>query len=69
MRFVLMTLFTLLALPAMAQNGERYDNARFSYSLSAPPGFVGQGESGNGDGQVFTLPGQPIALSVWGRVA
>lgn len=66
MRIVLMALFALFALPAVAQEGERYDNARFAYSISVPIGFVGQGESENGDGQMFAMPGRAIALRVWG---
>ncbi|MCS6760751.1 MAG: hypothetical protein MO846_01115 [Candidatus Devosia symbiotica] len=31
-----------------------------------PDGFVGQGESNNGDGQIFVLPGRAITLNVWG---
>lgn len=66
MRTLLFVLFTLLTLPAFAQGGDRYDNARFGYSISVPAGFVGQGESENGDGQHFALPGRAITLSVWG---
>lgn len=66
MRKILIALFSLLSLPALAQSGERYDNARFGYSLSVPEGFVGLGESDNGDGQQFGLPGRAIALNVWG---
>jgi hypothetical protein len=66
MRIMLIALFALATLPALAQNGERYDNPRFGYSVSVPPGFVGQGESDNGDGQAFALPGRAITLNVWG---
>src|SRR5690606_4065310 len=31
----------------------RYENARFGYALDVPPGFAGEGEAINGDGQVF----------------
>ena len=64
MRILLLTLFALLTLPVQA--GERYDNARFGYSVSVPDGFIGQGESDNGDGQHFAVPGRAISLSVWG---
>lgn len=66
MRFALILLLSLFALPALAQGWGHYDNARFGYGLDIPPGFVGQGESGNGDGQAFALAGKPIALLVWG---
>lgn len=66
MRFVLALLLSLLALPALAQGWGHYDNARFAYGVDIPPGFVGQGESANGDGQAFVLAGKPIDLRVWG---
>jgi len=66
MRNVLVTLFALLTLPVFAQGWDQYDNARFGYSIAVPADFVGQGESENGDGQHFALPGRAIALSVWG---
>ncbi|MCW5721323.1 MAG: hypothetical protein KIS86_09290 [Devosia sp.] len=67
MRFAL-TLFLALSLatPALAQGGGRYDNARFGYSIAVPEGFVAQGESANGDGQRFELPGRVTSLVVWG---
>ena len=65
MRFVL-ALLTALVLAAPAQAADRYDNARFGYSISVPDGFVAQGESGNGDGQRFELPGRVTSLAVWG---
>jgi len=66
MRFVLALLLSLFTLPALAQGWGHYDNARFGYGVDIPPGFVGQGESGNGDGQAFALAGKPIDLVVWG---
>ena len=66
MRTLISLLFALLTLPALAQGGERYDNARFAYSVSVPTGFAGQGESENGDGQHFAWPGRAIGLSIWG---
>lgn len=66
MRFILLTLFTLLATPAFAQGWGHYDNARFGYGIDIPPGFAGSGESENGDGQAFAADGRPIELRVWG---
>lgn len=59
-------LFALLTLPAFAQSGKSYVNARFGYGISIPDAFVGQGESGRGDGQSFGVPGRAIGLRVWG---
>ena len=66
MRFILTIIFVLLAAPASAQGWDRYDNGRFGYSIDIPPGFSGQGESDNGDGQAFAAAGKPIDLLVWG---
>lgn len=43
-----------------------YENARYGYAVDIPPGFEGQGESDNGDGQVFLLDGRVGHLTVWG---
>jgi hypothetical protein len=64
--FILIALF---ATPAFAQDWQQYDNARFGYSIDVPPGFSGQGESENGDGQAFAADGKPIDLLVWGGQA
>jgi len=65
MRMFLALALSLLALPAMAEEWSAYGNARYGYSLPIPPGFVGSGESGNGDGQVFTSSKQNEILTVW----
>lgn len=64
MRIAVLLLLALFAAPASAQ--ERYDNARFGFSIDLPSGFAGQGESDNGDGQAFAFAGKPIDLVVWG---
>lgn len=64
MRILLTLLFALCTLPAFAQGWGHYENARFGYGIDIPPGFSGNGESDNGDGQGFTGPGQ--SLLVWG---
>lgn len=68
MRFVSALIVALLLLaPAHAQSGwGYYANARYGYELDIPPGFDGQGESDNGDGQVFLLDGRVGKLTVWG---
>ena len=67
MRFLIILL--ALITPAQAQpNWGYYENARYGYALDIPPGFDGQGESANGDGQVFLLDGRVARLTVWGGV-
>lgn len=68
MRFALAIIATLiLALPAFAQAAwGYYANARYGYQLDVPPGFEGQGESANGDGQVFLFDGRVGKLTAWG---
>ena len=66
MRTLLITLFALIASPVFAQGWDRYDNARFGYSIAIPPGFYGAGESENGDGQAFKADGKPSFILVWG---
>lgn len=56
----------LSVFPAYAQDWGTYDNARFGYRVDFPPGFVGNGEADNGDGQVFTLASGTQELRVWG---
>ncbi len=62
----LVLLAALGPLPALAQYWSHYANARFGYELDIPPDFEGQGESDNGDGQVFLLPNGRQELRVWG---
>ena len=54
----------LLPAPAMAADWRHYVNARYGYGVDVPPGFVAQGESENGDGQVFKTP--TATLTVFG---
>lgn len=65
MRLILLIL-ALLTTPALAQGWERYDNARFGYAIDIPPGFSGDGESDNGDGQGFQNAAKAQGLVVWG---
>jgi len=64
MRIAAVVLALLLALPAAAADWGRYENARYGYGIDVPPGFAGQGESDNGDGQVFSTP--TAKLTVYG---
>lgn len=66
MRTLLIILFALFTSPALAQGWDRYDNARFGYGIDIPPGFVGNGLSENGDGQIFQEMKRARALTVWG---
>lgn len=59
-------LLVLAAMPVQAQFWTSYTNARFGYGLDIPPGYEGQGESDNGDGQLFYLPDRQHELRVWG---
>ncbi|RYG27429.1 MAG: hypothetical protein EON93_20585, partial [Burkholderiales bacterium] len=52
--------------PAFAQGWAAYENGRFGYETAIPPGFSGQGESDNGDGQTFDKPGTTQTLAAWG---
>ena len=56
MRAGLAALLIAFAAPAIADDWGRYENARFGYAVDVPPGFEGQGEADNGDGQVFSTP-------------
>ena len=68
MRFALTLFATLiLAMPAFAQAPwGYYANTRYGYELDIPPGFEGQGESQNGDGEVFLFDGRVGKLTAWG---
>ena len=61
---LLLALLLLLPAPAMAAGWRHYVNARYGYGVDVPPGFVGQSESENGDGQVFKTP--TAKLTVFG---
>lgn len=56
MRALSILLAMLLAAPSLADDWGHYVNPRFGYAIDIPPGFVGQGESANGDGQTFETP-------------
>lgn len=64
MRWILALLLLLLPAPAFAGDWGHYVNVRFGYAVDTPPGFVGQGESANSDGQVFKT--STATLTVWG---
>ena len=61
---VLLFALMLLATPAAADDWGHYENARYGYAVDVPPGFAAEGESDNGDGQVFSTP--TAQLSVFG---
>lgn len=64
MRALLLALLLILPLPALAASGQHYVNVRFGFAIDVPAGFVGQGESDNSDGQIFTTP--TAKLTVYG---
>lgn len=49
-----------------AERWNTYANARFNYSISYPSSLAAQGESANGDGQVFRSGDGAAELRVWG---
>jgi hypothetical protein len=66
MRALILALSLLLAVPALAQVWGTYTNDRFGYIIAIPPGFHGQGEADNGDGQVFEAERGEMLLRVYG---
>lgn len=66
MRLIFIIILALLTTPAFAQGWDHYDNARYGYGIDIPPGFLGAGESENGDGQAFKADGKPTFVLVWG---
>jgi len=66
MRILIVFFLSLLSLPALAQQGEHYSNARFGFGMDIPYFFVVQGESHSQDGQQYAAKGKPINLMVWG---
>lgn len=66
MRFALL-LALLLCVPAvLAADWGLYQNARFGYAVGVPPGFAGEGEAANGDGQAFRSADGRQLLRAWG---
>jgi len=54
---------------ATAQDAyKEYCNARFQYCISYPADFVGEGESANGDGQVFYSPDRAVKITGYGSL-
>ena len=62
MRALLALLLVLLPAPALSASWGHYTNVRYGYAVDVPPGFVGQGSSENGDGQVFKAPTATLAV-------
>jgi len=59
-----LALIAALATPAAAADWERYDNARFGYTIEIPPDFAWGAEADNGDGRQFR--DGATRLAVWG---
>lgn len=66
MRFVFAFAVLLFAAPVLAADWGEYVNSRYGFVVGVPPGFTGQGESDNGDGQVFRSRDGAQKLTVWG---
>ena len=66
MRFVFVLLLLFATAPALAEDWGSYANPRFGYAVAVPPGFAGEGEAANGDGQRFRSRDGTQQLEVWG---
>jgi len=66
MRSILIVLAFLVATPVLAAAWGSYENARFGYVVDIPPGYEGEGEADNGDGQIFTSEDGTQLLRVYG---
>lgn len=67
MRTLVLAAALILAIsPALAQSWDRYTNARFGFAIQIPPGYGGDGESDNGDGQMFRSEDGTQTLRVFG---
>ena len=70
MRFAVLIFAVLLATgPALSQDWGFYMNARFGYVIDIPPGYSGEGEADNGDGQIFNADDGTQLLRVYGANA
>ncbi len=59
-------LLSLLVLAAPSSGSPTsYANDRYGYTIEVPAGLTGQGESANGDGQVFQDAAGQVSLRVW----
>ena len=56
MRALLVCVVLFLAPSAFAADWSHYVNVRYGFATDVPPGFAGQGEAANSDGQVFATP-------------
>ncbi len=69
-RFVILIIaLVLVASPALSQDWGFYANARFGYGIDIPPGYSGEGEADNGDGQIFNSDDGTQLLRVYGANA
>jgi hypothetical protein len=50
------------------QNLKEYCNDRFSFCINYPNTFIGQGESGNGDGQLFLPKDKQAEITTYGML-
>jgi hypothetical protein len=58
---------SILSLTGFQQKAmEEYCNGRFSFCISYPVGFKGEGEAGNGDGQRFLSKDKQAEIATWG---
>jgi hypothetical protein len=63
---LLILVLSCVASSAVAEEWSAYENARFGYVVDIPPGYLGKGESDNGDGQIFKSADGTQTLRVHG---
>jgi len=66
MRSLILLVLFLCIPAALAADWGSYANARFGYAIGVPPGFSGEGEADNGDGQMFNSDDGTQLLRVYG---
>lgn len=66
MRKMAVLLMLLLTSPAMADFWSHYANPSYGYEIDIPPGFEGNGENAESDGQWFHHLAAEQGLTVWG---
>jgi hypothetical protein len=67
-RIAVSLVLLLVIVPTFGQTLKEYCNVRFSFCIKYPDGFIGQGESGNGDGQKFLSKDKQAEVTVFGML-
>lgn len=69
MKMILLAVWPLFFAFTPAGNEKQYCNGRFAFCVVYPNDFVAQGESANGDGQVFISGDNEASITVYGSLA